>query len=364
LTFDVEGSDPLTVTVPTRRPDVRVPADIVEEIARLHGFDSIPATLPRGPGGGLSYGEQRLRLIRNIMGGAGFYQLIGFSFIGTEDLERLGLDDDDAARNAISLVNPLNDAEGIMRTTLLPGLLKAASSAIAQKNETAQLYEIGDVFLAGTTELPDQPRRLAFLLSGKSTGDWNTEGREFDLYDGTGVWELLTDRLGIGNSEVRQASIAPFHPGRGAEILVEGEPIGIVGEIHPTVAEAFGLSGRVVAAEIDIAELVAERAPWQFIEPSVFPPVVFDLAFAVPADVAASTLIDAVESGAGELMDSVDVFDVFVGESVGEGAVSIAVKVRLRALDRTLTDEDIIPIRRAIAGSVVRATGGELRGTI
>jgi phenylalanyl-tRNA synthetase beta chain len=343
---------------------VRVPADVVEEIARLHGFDSIPATLPQGPGGGLSHGEQRLRLIRSIMTGAGFYQLIGFSFIGAEDLERLGLDDDDATRNAISLVNPLNDAEGIMRTTLLPGLLKAASSAIAQKNETVQLYEIGDVFLTGSNELPDQPRRLAFLLAGKSAGDWSTEGRGFDLYDGTGMWELLSDKLGIGNSEVRQASIAPFHPGRGAEILVDDEVIGIVGEIHPTVADAFGLSGRVVGAEIAIAEMVAERAPWQFVEPSVFPPVVFDLAFAVPQDVAASTLTDAVRSAAGDLMDSVDVFDVFVGESVGEGVVSIAVKVRLRALDRTLTDEDVVPIRRAIAESVIHATGGELRGSI
>jgi phenylalanyl-tRNA synthetase beta chain len=364
LTFDVQGDDPLTVTVPTRRPDVRLPADLVEEIARLHGFDSIPATLPQGPGGGLSHEERRLRLLRNIMVGAGFYQLIGFSFIANSDLHMLGLDDDDPARGAINLVNPLNEAEGVLRTTLVPGLLKAASSAISRNNTTAQLFEIGDVFLPGDDELPDQPRRLGFLLAGESEGTWNIDSQGFDLYSGTGVWDLLSDRLGLDDSELHQTSRAPFHPGRAAEILVAGKVIGVVGEIHPSVAESFGLSGRVVVGEIDIHELVVERAPWQYRAPSVFPAVVFDLAFAVPATVAASAVTDAARSAAGELLDTVDVFDVFVGDSVGEDLKSIAVKIRLRAHDRTLTDEEITPVQKAIADRVVTATGGELRGTI
>lgn len=364
LTFDVEGDDPLTVTVPTRRPDVRVPADLVEEIARLHGFDSIPATLPQGPGGGLSHEERRLRLLRDIMVGAGFYQLIGFSFIGASDLHRLGLDDDDPARGAINLVNPLNEAEGVMRTTLLPGLLNAASSAISRNNPTAQLFEIGDVFLPGGDELPDQPRRLGFLVAGESEGTWNVTAKGFDLYDGTGVWELLSDRLGIDDAKMRQTSRAPFHPGRAAEILVADEVIGVVGEIHPTVTESFGLTGRVVAGEVDVHKLVAERAPWQYSRPSVFPAVVFDLAFAVPAPIAASAVTDAVRSAAGDLLDTVDVFDVFVGDSVGEELKSIAVKIRLRADDRTLADEEITPVQKAIAVHVATTTGGELRGTI
>jgi phenylalanyl-tRNA synthetase beta chain len=364
LTFGVQGDDPLTVTVPTRRPDVRVPADLIEEIARLHGFDSIPATLPHGPGGALSHEERRLRLLRNLMVGAGFYQLIGFSFIGSSDLRMLGLDEDDPARGAINLVNPLNEAEGIMRTTLLPGLLKAASSAISRNNPTARLFEIGDVFLPGDDELPDQPRRLGFLLAGESEGTWNVGAQGFDLYSGTGVWELLSDRLDLDDSELRQTSRAPFHPGRAAEILVADEVVGVVGEIHPAVAESFGLNGRVIAGEIDVHELVVEIAPWQYRAPSVFPAVVFDLAFAVPAAIAASAVTDAVRSAAGDLLDTVNVFDVFVGDSVGEDLKSIAVKIRLRAHDRTLTDEEITPVQKAIADGVVTATGGELRGTI
>jgi phenylalanyl-tRNA synthetase beta chain len=362
LTFGVAGTDPLTVTVPTRRPDVRAPVDLVEEIARLHGFDQIPDSIPQGPGGGLSYRERKLRQIRDIMVGAGFHQLIGFSFIGAADLDRLGLGDGHPVREAINLVNPLNDTEGVMRTTLLPGLLKSAAIAIARKNDTAKLYEIGKVFLPGAGKLPEQPDRLAFLLAGETGSDWLAAAHSFDLYDGTGVWELLSEKLGLVNAELRSASVSPFHPGRCAEIVVDGAVIGTIGEIHPSVAEAFGLSGRVVAAEVDLDELLLERGPWQFIEPSVFPPVVFDLAFAVPSNTPAGTIIRAAESGAGDLADGIDVFDVFVGDSVGEGLKSVAIRIRLRATDRTLTEEEVTPVRRMIVDSVVDASGGELRG--
>jgi phenylalanyl-tRNA synthetase beta chain len=362
LTFGVAGTDPLAVTVPTRRPDVRVPADLVEEIARLHGFDRIPDTVPQGPGGGLSHRERRLRLIRDIMVGAGFHQLINFSFIGSADLDRLGLDDEHPARASIQLVNPLNDTEGIMRTTLLPGLLKAASTGIARRNETARLYEIGTVFLPGAGTLPEQPDRLAFVMAGQRSANWIAAADGFDLYDGTGVWSLLQDKLGLRNAELRQASVAPFHPGRCAEIVLGGAVIGAVGEIHPSVSEAFGLSDRVVAAEFDLDELLMERSPWQYEPPSVFPPVVFDLAFAVDDEVAASAVIAAVREGACGLLEFVDVFDVFEGESIGEGRKSIAVRIHLRAPDRTLTDEEVSPVRKAISDRVCDATGGELRG--
>ncbi len=362
LTFGVTGTDPLTVTVPTRRPDVRAPVDLVEEIARLHGFDGIPDTVPQGPGGGLSHRERRLRLIREVMVGAGFYQQIGFSFIGGADLDRLGLDEGHPAREAINLVNPLNDTEGVMRTTLLPGMLKAAAIAVARKNETARLYEIGKVFLPGTGKLPEQPDRLAFILAGEEGADWLSGSTSFDLYDGTGVWDLLADQLEIVNGELRQATVSPFHPGRCAEIVVDDAVIGAVGEIHPSVAEAFGLAGRVVAAEFDLDELLLERTPWQYETPSVFPPVVFDLAFSLPRDVAAATLIQAARVGGGHLLDDIEVFDVFTGDSIGEGLKSIAIKIHLRASDRTLTDEEVTPVRRAIAESVAAATGGDLRG--
>lgn len=362
LSFETAGSDPIVVTVPTRRPDVRRPVDLVEEIARLHGFDQIPDTVPQGPGGGLGRREQQLRRIRDIMVGAGFYQLIGFSFIGSHDLDRLGFDVEGSSGARINLVNPLSETEGVMRTTLLAGLLKAASAAMGRKNATARLFEVGIVFLPGTGKLPVQPERLAFVIAGETGSDWLTEGAGFDIFDGTGVWALLAEKLALENAELRKAASMPFHPNRCAEIVIDGVVIGAVGEIHPNVSEAFGISGRVVAAEFDLDALLFESTPWQFDPPSVFPPVVFDLAFAVNVQVASSDLLQAVRRGAAGLLEDVTVFDVFEGESIGEGRKSIAVRIRLRAVDRTLTDEDVVPIRKAIADSVAKSTGGELRG--
>ncbi|MCL1598464.1 MAG: phenylalanine--tRNA ligase subunit beta, partial [Actinomycetia bacterium] len=173
LTFEVVGEDPLAVTVPTRRPDVRRPIDLVEEIARLHGFASIPDTVPSGPGGGLPYEERRLRDLRDAVVGAGLYEILTFSFIGAQDIELLHSGGSDTTEAAISVVNPLNDTEGVMRTSLIPGLLKAASANLARRLPAATLFEIGKVFLPGSGKLPDQPDRLGFILAGHPDATWH-----------------------------------------------------------------------------------------------------------------------------------------------------------------------------------------------
>ena len=364
LGFEATGGDPITVTVPTRRPDVQRPVDIVEELARLHGFDSIPDSVPQGPGHGLPYREQRLRTIRDIMVGAGFHEFLTFSFIGNDDLDRLGYDEGHAVRSAIRVVNPLNDGEGVMRTTLLPGVLKAASTNLARRTAAVRLFEIGRVFLEGAGKLPEQPERMAFVIAGTPDGDWSHDGAAPDVYDGTGVWSLLAERLRVPDVEIRQASLPAFHPGRCAEILVGGAVIGAVGEVHPSVVESFGLAGRVVAAEFDLAELLVDRGPWTYEPPSIYPPVVFDLAFAVDEGVPATALLATVRAAAGGDLESVRVFDVFRGEAIGEGRKSLAIALRLRAPDRTLTDEEAGTIRLAIADAVAAEHSGELRGSI
>ena len=364
LGFGTVGDDPIAVTVPTRRPDIRRAVDIVEELARLHGFDGIPDTVPQGPGHGLPYREQRLRVIRDIMVGAGFHEFLTFSFIGNDDLDRLGYDEGHAVRSAIRVENPLNDDEGVMRTTLLPGVLKAAAANLARRTPAVRLFEIGRVFLEGAGKLPEQPERIAFVMAGTPDPDWSTDPREPDVFDGTGVWDLLAERLRVPDAGLRQASLPSFHPGRCAEVIVGGAVIGAIGEVHPNVVDAFGLTGRVVAAEIDLAELLIDRGPWTYEAPSVYPPVVFDLAFSVDESVAAGDLLGTIEGSAGEHLESVRVFDVFRGASIGEGKKSIAVALRLRAPDRTLTDDDAAPIRVAIAEAVATELGGELRGSI
>ncbi len=364
LTFDVDGSDPLTVTVPTRRPDVRRPIDLVEEIARLHGFASIPDTVPSGPGGGLPYEERRLRDLRETLVGAGLFETLSFSFISAQDIGLVHPEGSGTADAAISVVNPLNDTEGVMRTSLVPGLLKAASANLARRLPSTTLFEIGKVFLPGAGKLPEQPERLGFILAGRPDATWHTRAREFDIHDGTGIIELIGLEMRVPDLELVQSERIPFHPGRCADIAVGGTVIGTVGEITPSVTAAFGLSGRVVVAEIDTAVLLANRGHWQYEAPSGFPPVVFDMAFAVSIDVPARSVLTAADAGAGDLLEHSQLFDVFSGDSVGDGLVSYAINFRLRAPDRTLTDDEVAPIRRAIADAVFEATGATLRGEL
>ncbi len=364
LTFEVEGSDPLAVTVPTRRPDVRRPVDLVEELARLHGFDGIPDSVPHGPGGGLPFRERRLREIREIMAGAGYHEMLSFSFIGSGDLDALGYAEGHVVREGIPVVNPLNESEGVMRTTLLPGLLKGAATNVARRIPSVKLFEIGKVFLPGSGKLPDQPDRLGFVNVGGMAETWLEAAREPDVFDGTGLWEMLVTKLDIPDWRLRPIAWPAYHPGRCAEVLIGDIAIGVIGEVHPEVAQSFGLTGRVVAGELDLDELLIDRGAWQFVEPSVFPPIIFDLAFEVDADVEASAIIEAANQGAGEFLEDVRVFDVFTGASVGEGRKSVALSFTFRAPDRTMTDEEVAPIRRSIVASVTGSVGGELRGAV
>jgi phenylalanyl-tRNA synthetase beta chain len=364
LTFGVTGEDPLTVTVPTRRPDVKRPVDLVEEIARLHGFDAIPDSVPSGPGGGLPFEERRLRAIREVMVGAGFYETLNFSFIGEADLDALDLPHNHAVRSGISVVNPLNDQEGVMRTTLLPGLLKSAATSLSRRTSEAMLFEMGKVFLPGDGKLPEQPDRLAFVLAGKPEPTWEGAADGFDVYDASGIWDMLCDVLSIRDASVRQTPIPPFHPWRSVELVIGDVVIGALGELHPSVATAFGLQGRVVGCELDLAELVIDRGPWSYSAPSVFPPVIFDMAFIVDAATPAADLTAVIREAAAEHLEHLNVFDVFSGGSIGDGKKSLAVNIRLRARDRTLTDDDAAEVRRSIASSISKSLGGELRGEL
>ena len=364
LGFTVEGTDPLMVTIPTRRPDVRAPVDLVEEIARLYGFSSIPDTVPTGPGGGLPTSERQLRRLRETLVGAGLYEILTFSFIGEADIQMLHPGTDDAGSQTIKVVNPLNETEGVMRTSLIPGLLKGAAANLARRLPAATLFEIGKVFLPGSRVLPDQPDRVGLILAGRDEQRWHSPSSEFDVHNATGIVELLCSQMRVPDMVLIQSARSPFHPGRCADITVGGTTIGTVGEILPSVAAAFGLSGRVAVAEVDMAELVVDRGAWLYARPSTFPPAIFDLAFAADRSVPAADVLMTAREGAGELLEHAELFDVFSGDSVAEGKISYAITFRLRAPDRTLTESELGPIRSAIASAVLASTGAALRGEL
>lgn len=362
LGFAVEGEGPFRATVPTYRPDVTRPADLVEEIARLFGYDNIPSTLPHGPGTGLSEMQRRTRLAKAAMVGAGYSEILSFSFIGPDAIDALGLPADDPRRAVVAVRNPLNEEQGLLRTSLLPGLLAALRINQTRHHPSPALFETGLVFFTGSGDVPDQPQRLAFATIGpRPAPSWSVDAGERDATDAVGVWETLASALGV-EAAIRQASDPVFHPGRCGAVLASGVPVGVVGEIHPTVASRFEITGRVAAGEIDLDALLAADAGAGFRIPSALPPVVFDLAFDLADAVAAAALVGTIEEAAGPLLESAVVFDVFTGAPLDAGRKSLAVRLTIRDAKRTLTDEEVAPLREAVAGAVAERLGGRLRG--
>jgi phenylalanyl-tRNA synthetase beta chain len=359
LGFEVSGEDPLKAGVPSYRPDVTRPADLVEEIARIHGYDKIPATMPFGRAGIIPDWLRHERRVREVMVGAGYFEVWNFDFMAAEDAARLGLPDDDPRSHPVEVRNPLSDEQRHVRTTLLPGLLAGVASNQSRHIDDVALFEIGSVFFPSDGELPDQPRRLGFAASGRVPGLPWEERPERDARDGAGVVATLFDALGRV-VVLEPASEPGFHPGRCARVVVDGDLVGVVGEIHPAAAAAFEIAGRVAAGEIDLAALVPRSTVFRL--PSPYPPVVFDLAFDLPEDAAAGQVVESIRAAAGELLERTAIFDLFRGPPLEPGRTSLAVRLTFRAPDRTLTDEELVPVREAIASLVATRHDGRLRG--
>lgn len=360
LRFDVDGADPMRVTVPTYRPDVTRPADLVEEIARLHGYNEFPSRLPIGTGGGLTPEQRGTRAVRSIMAGAGYHEILSFDFLGMADLESLGLDVGDPRLDPIRVRNPLNEEQAYLRTTLVPGLLAGLRRTAQRNRPDATLFEVGSVFLRGDGPLPRQPKRMAFAATGARSASPLDQAGEYAVEDARGVIEVLCGALGI-DATISQQAIAGLHPGRSGRVVVAGEPIGFVGELDPDVAGSFDLTRRVVVGELDMTGLLpGPFAP--FVAPSPYPPVVFDLAFDLPDEAPAGDLVGVIRGVVGADLERIIVFDVFRGSPLAEGRKSLAVRLTMRRADRTLTDDEVTPIRAAITERVSEELGGSLRG--
>lgn len=362
LGMTVDGSDPLTVTVPTYRPDVTRPADLVEEVARIHGFDKFEATLPTGPSGGLSAEQQRQRRIGETLAGVGLDQAINLPFVGVDDLRALGLTTDGS--ELLTIKNPLRDEESKLRPTMLPGLLNSLRYNISHGATSVSLFEIGRVFFSTSSSfdprLPTQVDRLAWAAVGKTGLAGLEDGAtEIDGSVSLAIWRRLADALGIESIGLVPASPPGFHPGRTAALMMGDDLLGHVGELAPSVVKAFGLPSRVAVAEIELEPILAPVEPIQAISPSVFPFVDFDLSFVVSVATTAGDLMAATTLAGASLVEEARVFDEFRG--VGEGRKALAIRYRLRAPDRTLTNDEVAPIRQAMIDAA-GAIGAELRG--
>lgn len=364
LGMEVSGGDALlTVEVPTARPDLTRAVDLVEEVARLYGYDEIPETLPLGTGGGLKPVQRRARLLRSLLTGAGFMESNTLGFISGSDLDALGLPEDDPRRATVKVKNPLSEAEETLRSTLLPGLAKAASRNLSYGYGDVALFEIGRVFRHQPSpideRIPHQPVHLAALLAGRVLTGITEAGRETDVFDLTALVEAMATRLGWRDVMLRQAVTPGLHPGRAADVVKAGIPIGIVGELHPSTVRRFGLTGRVAVLEVELEPLLAEPPWWELAPPSIYPPQKFDLAFEMEHDVPAAELLRVVEDTLGPTLESVRLFDEY---HLGGARKSLAITIVIRAADHTMTDDEAQQLRLRVIEDVQAELNAKLRG--
>ncbi|UGQ10717.1 phenylalanine--tRNA ligase subunit beta [Yinghuangia sp. ASG 101] len=388
----VEGIDTLTVTPPTWRPDLTDPNDLAEEVIRLEGYDAVPSTLPQAPAGrGLTAAQRLRRRIGRALAGDGYREVLTYPFVGDAVFASFGLDAADPRRITLKLVNPISDEEPGLRTTLLPGLLAALRRNVGRGNADIALFEGGLVFhpkaerpvaprlpvdrrpteaelgeLAAA--LPDQPYHVAAVLAGdRERSGWWGGGRPAGWADAIEAARAVAGAVGV-ELTVRQGQYAPWHPGRCAELLVAGTVVGHAGELHPRVVKALQLPERTCAMEIDVARLtagLAELGGERLVSAghiSSFPVATQDVALIVDASVPAAEVEGALREGAGELLESLRLFDVFTGEQVGAGRKSLAYALRFRAADRTLTVEESTAARDAAVALAAERTGAVLRG--
>jgi phenylalanyl-tRNA synthetase beta chain len=389
-----DAGDGLDVTVPYwRRDDVTREADLVEEVGRIWGFERLPLTLPsrRGVSGRLAPHQRLRRRAEDALVGAGLSELLGWSFAAPSLAERLGLPDDDSRRRVVRLANPMSEEQSVLRTTLLGSLLDNLQRNRARGHEDVRLWERGAVYLVrangsgaegahrvhpptdgarppgrvipGLDRLPTEEEHLAALLSGRlRPPTWrDAEPPRADFFAAKGVLGALMDAIRVP-WEVEPAREPFLHPGRAARVLAAGEPAGWLGELHPAVAARWDLE-QAAGFELDFGVLAraADVAPG-YDDVTSFPSVRQDLAIVVADGVSAATVVGVVREAGGALLSRAEVFDVYRGAQVGEGAASLALRLEFRAPDRTLTDEEADKRRAKIVAALGERLGAQLRG--
>ncbi|MEU1502582.1 phenylalanine--tRNA ligase subunit beta [Streptomyces sp. NPDC005732] len=388
---DVYGQDELIVTVPSWRPDLMAPNDLAEEVIRLEGYENLPSTLPRPPAGrGLTERQRLHRRVGRALAGAGFVEALNYPFLSEDVFDQLGLAADDPNRRVVTLVNPLSDEEPALRTTLLPGLLGALRRNDGRGAHDLALFETGLVFhphgeqriasrlpvdrrptdeeiAALTATLPVQPRHVAVVLTGaREQAGWWGKGRPADWADAVEAARTVAREAGA-ELVVRAGRYGPWHPGRCAELAVvlDGEErvVGHAGELHPRVLKALNLPGRTCAMELDLDRLEeAGAGALQAPRISGFPVATQDVALVVDRGVPHAEVEAALREGAGGLLESIRLFDVYESEQLGEDKKSLAYALRFRAADRTLTVDEASAARDAAVALAGEQVGAVLRG--
>ena len=379
------GSAVLTVTPPSWRPDIAAPADLVEEVLRLEGLDAVPSVLPTAPAGrGLTPGQRRRRAIGKSLALSGYVEVLPTPFLPAGVFDQWGLAADDLRRQTTSVLNPLESDRPHLATTLLPALVEALSRNVSRGFGDVALFSIAQVVQPTTQTraigliptdrrptdaeialldeaLPHQPVHVGVVLAGQREprGPWGP-GRAVEAADAFDAVRVMARAAGV-DVDLRPAQYLPWHPGRCAEVVIDGRVIGHAGQLHPAVLERCGLPKGTCAAELDI-DAIAFGSTLPSPRVSPFPAVFQDVSLVVDAAVAAQGVIDAVRDGAGDLLEDITLFDVYTGPQIGEGRKSLTLALRFRAPDRTLTEDEASAARDAGVAAAGQRFGAALRG--
>ena len=377
----------LTVTPPTWRPDLTTAEDLVEEVARIYGYELIPSVIPTPPGGaGLTHAQRVRRLVADVLAGQGLSEVWSAPFVGADRFAALGLDVEAEVARTVRLANPLSDEQPLMRTRLLATMVDALRRNVARGTRDVGLFELGlvvaldgpqgsapteDVGIHPSDEtlaairaaVPPQPRHVGVLLAGdRVRAGWWGAGRPADVADVVEVARAVGESLGLA-LEVSADAVAPFHPGRCARVtLADGTQVGHVGELHPKVVTTLGLPARTVGGELDLDVLTAaSEATVQASTLHTFPMAQSDVAVVVDESVPADAVQRSLRDGAGEHLEALTLFDVYRGDQVGEGRKSLAYRLTFRAPDRTLTTDEVSALRDTALRAAAEAVGAVQR---
>jgi phenylalanyl-tRNA synthetase beta chain len=335
-------------------------------VGRLHSYQAIPTSLPRVRLEAVpraTQQEARRRVLEYLVG-CGYTQVINYSFMPEEDLDRLQLPAEDPLRSVVPLRNPLSKEAGVLRTTLIPSLLRTIALNLNRDLHDLMIFELSRVFRRQNGLQPREPQVLGLALTGMSGGQhWRQPVRPYDFYDLVGALEMITGRLGLPPVCVTAAAVPYCHPGKSALLTIGDEPIGVVGEIHPTVLAAFDLSQAVTLAEIDFDRLIGQgSSPVQFRALARYPSVTRDVSIIVDTAVPAGQVLTFLQRFRPELLREVRLFDVYAGKPVPTGKKSLTFALTYRADDRTLTDEEVNGIQTRVVEQLRQRFGAQLRG--
>jgi phenylalanyl-tRNA synthetase beta chain len=353
----------ITITVPTRRGDIKIEEDLIEEVARLYGYDNIPKTLPIGsttPGRLTEY-QQKRRVVRQYLEGAGLYQAVTYSLTSEDKVSQYALE----KREAIRLAMPMSEDRSMLRLSILPQLLEVIKYNSARQNDSLAVYETGAVFLAcGKDVQPEEQEHLAAAMTGLWLNhSWQGEKKTVDFFVIKGVLEGLFEKLGLTEQvNYERATVEGMHPGRTAFILLNGEKIGFVGQVHPSVQKELDIKDTVVFELSLKAVLDTATEALQYTAIPRFPSITRDIALVADKETASGTLREIILSAGGSLLKEAYVFDLYEGEHMEAGKKSIAFSLKYADPERTLTDEEVTKVHDQVLKALADQAGAVLRG--